>query len=146
MLRHFHNPTASVNRLHRRYTSFWSGRVAIELADAFVGANGANPNTQCTKYKNDGGHMNVSLKTSCLCQLLRTGVDCSNVFEWCHEKHEHDPHTENLHTPAGHVQHKGLHRERFSGGDRKIPCALLFQARIRCLGGSRSFDWRSGLI
>ena len=33
----------------------------VELADAFVGANGANANTEC---KNDGGHDNVSLKTS----------------------------------------------------------------------------------
>jgi len=42
MLRHFHNPTASVNRLHKVYTNFCNGRVVIDFADAVVGANGAN--------------------------------------------------------------------------------------------------------
>ena len=49
MLRHFHNPTASVNRLHKIYTTFCSGRVIREWADAVVGANGANADTRCVQ-------------------------------------------------------------------------------------------------
>ena len=42
MLRHFHSPTPSVNRLHNKYTTFCNGRVVMDFAEAAVGANGAN--------------------------------------------------------------------------------------------------------
>jgi hypothetical protein len=42
ILRHFHNPTARVNKLHKRYTNFCSGRVVMDFAEEVVGANGAN--------------------------------------------------------------------------------------------------------
>jgi len=52
MLRHFHNPTASVNRLHSRYTTFCSGRVMIDFAEAVVGANGANAELMVAMFLN----------------------------------------------------------------------------------------------
>jgi len=38
---HFHNPSASVRRLARIYTNFWSGKTERDLGEEGDGANGA---------------------------------------------------------------------------------------------------------
>ena len=92
-----------------------------DVAEAVVGANGANAKArQDDELEDEWSEY----------QLVRTSVNCSNVLEWAHKKHKYDPHAEDLHTPARHVQHEGLHGQRFSRRDCKIPCALLSQARV----------------
>ena len=111
----------------------------IDFAEAVVGANGANAVTQRIEEKCE--RSKVSLMTGGLCRSVRTRVDGSDVLEWTHKKHEHDAHTEDLHTPAGHVQHERLHRQRFSGADCEIPSALFFQASIRRLRYCGGLAW-----
>jgi hypothetical protein len=61
----------------------------------------------------------------------RTNIHRREIFEWGKQEHRDDAHAEDLHAPAGHVQHERLHGQRLERGNGKVPSLSLLQVLIR---------------
>ena len=71
----------------------------------------------------------------------KRSTHAENVLDGREKEHKDDAHAKYLDATAGHVEHKSLHGQRFSGGDGEVPSAFLLEGGVRgcccrrCFGG-----------